>query len=238
MHNYRSWSVFSNLIVLSGLLLSSSVWAVVNVDKTRVVFNQSDLTQSVNVINSGQNETFLQLWTDEGDLTLSPDASITPIIVMPPVIKMFPGEMRSLRIMLTSRYSLPTDKESIYWLNIYQIPALKKALNVAERKVTLPLRIRLKIFVRPAGLNAPQTRDPEKIRFAVTERKLTITNPTPWFMSMNVNLRGHQAIKNLMLAPQSDLQLNSDAPLKAGDSVSYAVINDQGIPVNYATVFK
>ena len=57
-------------------------------------------------------------------------------------------------------------------------------------------------------------------------------------MSMNVNPNGHQSIKNLMIAPQSDLQLNSDATLKPGDSVSYAVINDQGIPVNYATVFK
>ncbi|MFE0583797.1 fimbrial assembly chaperone [Pantoea vagans] len=238
MHNYRLWLVFSNLIVLSGLLLSTSVWAVVNVDKTRIVFNPSDLTQSINVINSGQNETFLQIWTDDGDLTLSPDASITPIIVIPPVVKMFPGEMRSLRLMLTSRQTLPANKESLFWLNIYQIPALKKALSVAERKVVLPLRIRLKIFVRPAGLNAPLTIDPEKIRFAVSGNKITITNPTPWFMSMNVNPKGHQSIKNLMIAPQSDLQLNSDATLKSGDSVSYAVINDQGIPVNYATVFK
>lgn len=144
MRSYRLWSVFSNVVVLSGVLLSFSVWAVVNVDKTRIVFNQSDLSQSVNVVNSGGNETYLQIWTDDGDLTLSPDASITPVIVIPPVVKMYPGEMRSLRLVLTSRQALPADKESLYWLNIYQIPALKKELNAAERKVVLPLRIRLK----------------------------------------------------------------------------------------------
>jgi len=107
MRNYRLWLVFSNLIVLSGVLLSSSVWAVVNVDKTRIVFNQADLTQAINVVNSGNTETFLQLWTDDGNVTLSPDASITPVLVLPPVVKMVPGEMRSLRLMLTSREALP-----------------------------------------------------------------------------------------------------------------------------------
>ncbi|WP_337013342.1 fimbrial assembly chaperone [Pantoea sp. AS142] len=238
MRSYRLWSVFSNIFVLSGVLLSFSVWAVVNVDKTRVVFNQSDLTQSINVINSGQNETFLQLWTDDGDLTLSPDASITPVIVIPPVVKMYPGEMRSLRLMLTSRQALPADKESLYWLNIYQIPALKKELNAAARKVVLPLRIRMKIFIRPAGLNAPQTTDPEKLRFAARGDKITLTNPTPWFMSMTVNPKGQQSIKDIILAPYSDLQIESRTTLKSGDSVNYAVINDQGIPVNYTTTFQ
>jgi len=238
MRNYRLWSVFSNLIVLSGVLLSSSVWAVVNVDKTRIVFNQADLTQSINVVNSGNNETFLQLWTDDGNVTLSPDASITPVIVLPPVVKMVPGEMRSLRLMLTSRDALHAGKESLFWLNIYQIPALKKELNAAERRVVLPLRIRLKILIRPAGLQAPKATDPEKLRFAVTGDKITITNPTPWFMSMNVKPQGQAAIKNLMIAPHADLQAESQATLSPGTVLNYTVINDQGIPVNYTTVLK
>lgn len=238
MRNYRLWSVFSNLFVLSGVLLSSSVWAVVNVDKTRIVFNQADLTQSINVVNSGNTETFLQLWTDDGNVTLSPDASITPVIVLPPVVKMVPGEMRSLRLMLTSRDALPAGKESLFWLNIYQIPALKKAPDAAERRVVLPLRIRLKILIRPAGLHAPQATDPEKLRFAVTGDKITITNPTPWFMSLNVKPQGQSAIKNLIIAPHAELQAESQAALSPGTALNYTVINDQGIPVNYTTAFK
>lgn len=238
MRNYRLWLVFSNLIVLSGVLLSSSVWAVVNVDKTRIVFNQADLTQSINVVNSGNTETFLQLWTDDGNVTLSPDASITPVLVLPPVVKMVPGEMRSLRLMLTSRDALPAGKESLFWLNIYQIPALKKAADAAERRVVLPLRIRLKILIRPAGLQAPQATDPEKLRFAVTGDKITITNPTPWFMSLNVKPQGQAAIKNLMIAPHAELQAESQAALSHGTALNYTVINDQGIPVNYTTAFK
>jgi len=233
MRNYRLWSVFSKFMMAALWLYSFSVFAVVNVDKTRVIFNQSDQAQSINLINSGESATLLQLWTDEGDMTLSPDASITPVVVLPPVIKMFPGEMRSIRLLLSSRQPLPADKESLYWLNIYQIPALKKEVNVAERKVILPLRIRMKIFVRPAGLKAPQVTDPEKIRFKATGNTLTITNPSPWYMSMNVNAGGKSWVKNISLAPLSSAQINNDGQKKKGDTVTYEVMNDQGFPVNY-----
>jgi P pilus assembly chaperone PapD len=220
-------------MILAVWLWSFSVSAVVNVDKTRVIFNQSDQAQSINLINSGESTTLLQLWTDEGDMTLSPDASITPVVVLPPVIKMFPGEIRSIRLLLTSRQSLPADKESLYWLNIYQIPALKKEVNVAERKVILPLRIRMKIFVRPAGLKAPQATDPEKLLFKKTGNTLSITNPTTWYMSMNVNTGGQSWIRNISLPPLSTAQINNAGQQKAGDTIIYEVMNDQGFPVNY-----
>lgn len=235
MRSYRSWSVFSSLILVAGILFCFSARAVVNVDKTRVVFNERDRAQSITVFNSGVNETFLQLWTDDGDPDLSPDNSITPVLVLPPVVRILPEEMRSLRLMLTSRQSLPADRESLYWLNIYQVPALKREGNAVQRRVVLPLRIRLKIFIRPAGLNAPGTADPEKLRFTVTGDTLTLTNPTPWFMSLNVQPQGQPTIKNLMVAPLSTLQLENHGGLTPGDSVRYAVINDQGMPVNYTT---
>jgi len=55
---------------------------------------------------------------------------------------------------------------------------------------------------------------------------------------MNVYSEGQQSIKNLTLAPQSDAYIDSHTPPKPGESVSYAVINDQGIPVNYTTTLK
>jgi len=57
-------------------------------------------------------------------------------------------------------------------------------------------------------------------------------------MSLNVKPEGQAAIKNLMIAPHAELQAESQAARSPGTPLNYTVINDQGIPVNYATAFK
>jgi P pilus assembly chaperone PapD len=91
----------------------------------------------------------LQVWTDAGETASSPDSSRTPLVVLPPVFKMQPDELRTLRVMLSSRRSLPEDRESLFWLNIYQIPPELNATESVTAKLVLPLRLRLKVFIRP-----------------------------------------------------------------------------------------
>ncbi|WP_307570505.1 hypothetical protein [Pantoea anthophila] len=57
-------------------------------------------------------------------------------------------------------------------------------------------------------------------------------------MSLNVKPEGQAATKNLMIAPHAELQAESQAARSPGTPLNYTVINDQGIPVNYATAFK
>lgn len=102
MLSYRSLLVFSRFMLLSMFVLPGANLAAVNIDKTRIVFNAGDTAQSVNLINKAESPAIVQIWTDEGDIHLSPDKSKTPVMVVPPVLKMMPGEMRSLRLMLTS----------------------------------------------------------------------------------------------------------------------------------------
>lgn len=124
MRSYRQWLVFSKAVLALLLLagVNSAPFAAVNVDRTRLVFAANDIAQSLTLANDSVTPMLLQVWTDAGETASSPDNSRTPLVVLPPVFKMQPDELRTLRVMLSSRRSLPEDRESLFWLNIYQIP--------------------------------------------------------------------------------------------------------------------
>ena len=230
MRSYRQWLVFSKAVLALLLLagVNSAPFAAVNVDRTRLVFAASDIAQSLTLANDSVTPMLLQVWTDAGETASSPDSSRTPLVVLPPVFKMQPDELRTLRVMLSSRRSLPEDRESLFWLNIYQIPPELSATKSATRKLVLPLRLRLKVFIRPTGLKAPTANDEQKLRFSIASQGITITNPTPWYMSLTVTATKGIRIGSIMLAPyeRRDVVL-SQAPA-VGTTVNYAVINDSG----------
>ncbi len=230
MHSYRQWLVFSKavlaLLVLAGVI--SAPFAAVNVDRTRLVFSANDIAQSLMLANDSVKPMLLQVWTDAGETVSSPDSSRTPLVVLPPVFKMQPEELRTLRVMLSSRRSLPQDRESLFWLNIYQIPPELSTTKSVTRKLVLPLRLRLKVFIRPTGLKAPTANDEQKLRFSIASEGITISNPTPWYMSLIVTATKGIRIGNIMLAPyeRRDVLLSQTPGL--GTTLSYAVINDSG----------
>ena len=230
MRSYRQWLVFSKAVLALLLLagVNSAPFAAVNVDRTRLVFAANDIAQSLTLANDSVTPMLLQVWTDAGETASSPDNSRTPLVVLPPVFKMQPDELRTLRVMLSSRRSLPEDRESLFWLNIYQIPPELSATKSATRKLVLPLRLRLKVFIRPTGLKAPTANDEQKLRFSIASQGITITNPTPWYMSLTVTATKGIRIGSIMLAPyeRRDVVL-SQAP-GVGTTVNYEVINDSG----------
>lgn len=62
------------------------------------------------------------------------DKSKAPFTVIPPVSRLEPSQEKILRIIHTKGVSLPDDRESVFWLNIKNIPpsASNKATNSLE----------------------------------------------------------------------------------------------------------
>jgi len=207
--------------------------AVVNVDRTRIIFNAGESSQALNIKNGADTPSVVQIWSDDGDLMQSPELSSAPIFAMPPMMKLAPDEQRAIRLVLTSRQSLPEDRESLYWLNIYQIPALSRQTGSAEQKILLPLRLRLKVFIRPAALAVPQPEDVQKLRFIVHERQLTLENPTAWYMSLRLQIANKLKVDDVLVAPFGSFTLPLTRPVQVGESVIYEVFDDNGNPVGY-----
>ena len=233
MHNYRLLSVFSKIVIYFIALDIFSASAVVNIDRTRIIFDGKKNTEIINLVNDGHNPAVVQVWTDDGDISVTPDQSKTPIISLPPVMKLLPGELRSLRLLLTTRSKIAGSKESLYWLNIYQIPALRKESVENGQHVILPLRIRLKVFVRPEGLAKPDYSSPEILHFSGVGKKISITNPTNWYVSINrVKIKGGE-IKSKTVPPKSKIEISFPGVVSAGDEVCYDLINDDGNVVSF-----
>lgn len=226
MRNYKFWSVFSKFALL--LAFAVQVHAAVNVDRTRVVFSEHDVAQSLNLANDGAMPMVIQVWADDGDPASSPDVNRTPVVAIPPVFRMLPGELRSLKLMLASRQGLAQDRESVFWLNIYQIAPDTAQSGRQERKVILPLRLRMKVFIRPAGLKMPTEEDERKIRFSAAGQTLRVLNPTPWYMSLTLHFTDRQKPTSVMVAPHGEETLEPPAAASPGTSLSYDVITDDG----------
>ncbi|WP_337022863.1 MULTISPECIES: fimbrial assembly chaperone [unclassified Pantoea] len=233
MRSCKWWSVFSNTLALSSLLFAAHAMAVVNVDRTRIIFNAGESSQALNIKNGADTPSVVQIWSDDGDLMQSPELSSAPIFAMPPMMKLAPDEQRAIRLVLTSRQSLPEDRESLYWLNIYQIPALSRQTGSAEQKILLPLRLRLKVFVRHAALGAPQPEDVQKLRFVVHDRQLIVENPTAWYMSLRLQIGNKLKVDDVLVAPFGSVTLPIAQPVQVGESVIYEVFDDNGNLVGY-----
>ncbi len=235
MHNYKWWSVFNKVTVAAGIMLCCTAFhasAVVNAEKTRVVFNSGSIAESLSLVNSEKEPVVVQVWTDNGDPTVSPDKVHTPVVINPPVFKMKPGEMRNIRLLMVSAGSLPQDRESLYWLNIYQIPPNTEAQHKGDKRVVLPLKIRMKVFVRPEKVGELKESDALELQFSIREeagvKKLHIQNPTPWHMTMSSLRSGQIELPTLMLKPFSGqcIELPKEKPING--EIEYEVVNDNG----------
>lgn len=235
MRSYKWWSVFNKVTVAASIMLCCTAFhasAVVNAEKTRVVFSSGSIAESLSLVNSEKEPVVVQVWTDNGDPTVNPDKVHTPIVINPPVFKMTPGEIRNIRLLLVSAGSLPQDRESVYWLNIYQIPPNTETQHKGEKKIVLPLKIRMKVFVRPEKIGELQENDAQKLQFSIDResgnKTLLIQNPTPWHLTLSSLRSGKTALPGVMVAPFTSERVEIPADKTLADKVEYDVINDNG----------
>lgn len=210
--------------------------AVVNVEGTRVIIHQGERSVSLTLSNSEKQPTMVQIWSDNGDPLTPPEKTTTPLIAVPPVFSMKPGEVRVVQLFLTSTGALSKDKESLFWLNIYQIPPNTARVS-GTRQVVLPLRLRMKVFIRPEGVDDPVEQDGNKLRFSLQTtqngQQMVVTNPTSWHMTLtNMSFVGSR-IGGVMVEPASSVSIPV-APGKGARPWSYELINDLGTRWTYS----
>lgn len=218
-------------LLLAGLC-SAQAMAVVNPETTRLIFNAGERRIALSLANSAEKPALVQLWLDTGDVRSSPQEVTTPVAILPPMFRMTPGETRSVQMVLADTRALAGDKESLYWLNIYQVPPMDAGEQRASHKVVVPLRIRLKLFIRPDAVTEPAEDAGKQLAFSWqntgSERQLRVTNPTPWHMTMTGLTCGlRQDTGPVMVAPKTTLTVPSQG--QSCERISYGVIDDYGI---------
>jgi chaperone protein EcpD len=226
-------------LLLSGMFAGRGEASVV-IGGTRVVYPAQDKEVTVKLNNEGSQPALVQVWLDSGDEKSTPDTAKVPFTVAPPIFRMEPGKGQALRIVYTKE-PLPTDKESLFWVNVLEVPP--KSDDDGRNKMQFAFRTRIKLFFRPAGLPGDAASAPEKLSWKVMAGEggkgvaLQVTNPTPFHVSFaHVGLKiGERRIpgsgKGGMVAPGANttFPLDGVTALPGADAqAEFTVINDYG----------
>lgn len=231
------------LRILSMVLVAAAAFAAavpagaqVIVHGTRQIFPGAQREITIRVENTGPRASLIQAWTDDGDKLATPENARTPFVLRPPVFRLDPGKSQAMRLLLVGQ-QLPQDRESMYWLNVLDIPPAPKVEEAGGGNyLQFSLRTRLKLIYRPESLGSPA---PEKTQWSLIPDgqgwALQGHNPTAHYVNLaNVSLRdhgvSHESKEPVLIPPMGTasypLPSLKDRPVGGNAQIEY--INDQG----------
>jgi chaperone protein EcpD len=225
--------------LLSLCLFAGTANASVLIAGTRVVFPAQDGEVTVRLTNDNAHPALVEAWIDNGDPKSTPDKVSVPFLITPPLFRMEAHKDQNLRIISTPA-QLPTDRESLFWLNVLEIPPKPSAQEAAGKNLLqFAIRSRLKLFYRPAHLPGDAQAAPGQVSWkAVADGQgyaLEVHNPTPYHvtivkLTLDIGGKSYSAEPG-MVDPLGTLRLKvkglTTAP-PAGSPVAYDIVNDYG----------
>lgn len=227
-------------VCFSALILNSISYAAVVMTGTRVIFPASQNEKTIQLQNKDSSPGLVQVWLDQGDEKSTPDTSDAPFLANPQIFKIAPNKGQMVRLIFTGDKSvLPTDRESLFYLNFSETPAIK-SVDTEKNKLIVVFKNRLKVFYRPNQLPYPSSDIAKYINYqfkgTAGQQKIIISNNSPYYANLSeVNLINHGnkilLKRNSFIAPLSSAQW--DVPTqnidKSSVKLSIGLINDYGI---------
>lgn len=214
--------------------LTVPAMASVQLGATRIIYHSDDKNVSVQVSNPGKYPVLLQSWVDDGNTELTPEKISVPFVLTPPLTRVNSGEGQTLRLAYVGT-ALPQDRESVYWLNVLEIPPVT---SKGSNSIQVAFRSRIKIFYRPDSLNDKGAQESSaQMKWSVQGNRITITNPTPYYVSV-MEITALQNGKDIavpadMIAPKSSASFEIPQSLKltSDTAISVKTMNDYGAVV-------
>lgn len=210
---------------LSLFLLSATAHAGIVMGGTRVIYEEGKREASISVTNADNAVPYLvQSWVENYSAT---DKSQPPFIVTPPLFRLDPEQKNVLRINFTGA-TLPSDHESVFWLNVKSIAPSKKD---DANKLQVNIKSKFKIFYRPKNLPGDADEAWQKLTFQTLGTSLVAHNPTPYFISFfSLSVGGEDLEEPGMIAPFS----NKSWSVHHAGPVKWRAINDFGGVTDFA----
>ncbi|MFC0398162.1 fimbrial biogenesis chaperone [Paraburkholderia rhizosphaerae] len=241
---YRTFNLIFKVAILTGLAVAS--FAVTTVARasivigaTRVIYGAEASEVTVKLTNQGQAAALAQTWIDNGDPKAAPSTVSTPFALTPPVSRIDPGKAQTIRIFRINN-ALPDDRESVFYLNVLEIPPKPGVDEAGENHLQLAFRTRIKLFYRPAGIKSSAADAPKQLNWQwsrdESKATLTVTNPTSYHVTIASfevkDANGATLGKSLdsdMIAPGASRSVPvEDAQVRPGEVVRFFTINDYG----------
>lgn len=199
---------FWGVLILIFLSSSQGALASLSLDKTRYIFNGENDSLTITITNNSKEHTFGgQAWVDN---IVENDTRPT-FVVTPSFFKVTADGKQTLRVIKASDH-LPNNKESVYWLNLQDIPPALKGSGLA-----IALRTKVKLFYRPKSLANGRKGAEEGISLQNRSGKTLLVNTTPYIFAINalfddkgnkLNVSNETAQQLLMFMPGDEIDVS------------------------------
>ncbi|WP_137163268.1 fimbrial biogenesis chaperone [Pseudomonas asiatica] len=211
--------------------LSSTTEAALTISATRVVHPSDKHSSSVVVANPSQAPYAVQAWVN----TAADDTStVVPFAVSPTLFRLDPKREQLVKINALPN-NLPTDRESLFYFNVQEIPQVDSA---QQNVLKIAMRTRIKLFFRPSQVQGVPEQHLDSLQWSLASENgktfLQVHNPTPYhftFGRLEVGKAGttEKIDTALMALPMQNqaFELKTTRPAE-GLQVRFSTINDYG----------
>ncbi len=215
---------------------SSIASASIVIGGTRVIYPQAEKNVSVQLTNEGDSPVLAQSWLDDGNSEANPQTLQVPFLLSPPINRIEPKKGQTLSISYTGK-ALPVDRESVFWLNVLEIPAKTKS---ADNMLQMAFRTRIKVFFRPSGLKGTPAQAVEQLNWSMSGNQVKAANASPYHVSLvRVGIKGdtRKPAEGKMIAPAGSELFNVPGAAR-GKTLNVQWVNDYGAIVISDVVIK
>jgi chaperone protein EcpD len=184
------WMAMACLVLVCTMAVPDSQAGVV-LNGTRFVYPSQEKEISIKLTNQGKGPVLVKTWLDNGDVTALPETIKLPFTLTPPIFRMEADKETALRLTYTGDASLPKDRESLFWLNVMEVPPRNSDKKVeGESTLQLAFRYRLKLLFHPEGLSGTAKDAATNLAWSMigngdhSESVLRVTNNRPYYVSL------------------------------------------------------
>lgn len=235
--NYKTHMMISRCIryagkvLLLGFISAQQVSAAIALDRTRVIFNDTDPSVALSINNQNKDLPYLaQAWIEDAD----GKKIESPLMVLPPLQRIEAGEKSQVKIQPTSGLNmLAQDRETLFYFNLREIPPKPGKPNTLQ----IALQTRIKLFYRPALISNMHEKQDDlphlKLTLMRQGDRYVVSNPTPFYVTIagaRADALSNDSVKGfspVMIPPKSSTLLGVSAR-ELGDNPVLTYINDYG----------
>ncbi len=224
---------WTTALLAGALALPAS--AAVTLQGTRIVHDAGqgrDVT--VKATNGGEQAAMVQVWIDDGDSHARPENVRTPFRLTPAEPRLLQAHQgQAYRVTYAPRPSeqpLPTDRESVFYFNLLDIPP-KPSDAAGKNLLQFAVRTRVKLFHRPAGLPGSAREAAGQLQWRAEGNALQVSNPSAYHVTLStLTLPDGRTLEVDMIAPGGQAVLPLPAGAAVPATVTFQWLDDYGTP--------
>lgn len=216
------------------LLMSSMSHAAFMLDGTRYIFPSDKNSISVRISNESDLTFGGQAWVEDPAGRNNADAHF---VITPNFFKVKGHDAQVIRMMKVNSEILPTARESLFVLNVQEIPPAPAA---GSNALSLAVDSRVKLIYRPVSLQMGRDKAESQVKISAKDGKVTVNNPTAYYFAISdirynhhfLKLSADDQKKISILAPFSEVSISS-ALSEGNGYFSFDAIDDYGAVNHY-----